>query len=280
VSRVLITGAAGVVGTKLAATLRDAYELRFTDIVRPRWVTSADDFVAADLTDFGQVLKAADGVSAVIHLGGVSTEAPFDETLPANFVGVRNVFEAARQNGAERVIFPSSNQALGYFRLGQRIPAQITLRPSGWYGVSKAFGEAVGALYADKYGLRVFVIRIGRHAGEPENVRGLALWISIEDLTQLIRIGLDHPDVHYEVVYGISDNDRAYFDNQRATDLGYQPTSRAEDFAEGAYRGERSPRDAFAERFVGGPLTSRGFTGDPRRAGKNSGRVTRPKGLA
>lgn len=266
---VLITGAAGTLGRKLFQQLERHYEFRFTDIVYPEWLEQGDPrFVQADLADAEAVHRAVDGVEAVIHLGA-SLGHDFDSNLTASIIGTRNVFEAARAHGVRRVIYPSSNQAFGYKRLGEHFGTEITLRPTSWYGVSKAFGETVGALYADKHGIGVLVIRIGRHADIPENVRGLSLWISIEDLTQLVRIGLDHPDIHYEIVYGISDNIRGYFQNERAEQLGYRPVSRAEDYVREAYEGQAErPVDPLADRFVGGPLASSDFSGDPRLAGR------------
>lgn len=265
----LITGAAGVLGRKLFAALREDYEIRLTDIVPVSGLEPGVDFVRADLSDSAQVDKAVEGVDAIIHLGGVSTEGSFEDILPASIVGTRNVFDAAARFGVTRVVFPSSNQAIGYYPAGRRLAVDVTMRPTGWYGVSKAFGEAVGALYADKYGLRVLVIRIGRHADQPENVRGLSLWLSLPDLVQLVRIGLEHEDIHFDIVYGISDNIRGYFDNERAEELGYRPESRAEDYVDHAYaRQAERPVNPFADRFVGGPLAALDYRGDPQRSGR------------
>jgi uronate dehydrogenase len=92
------------------------------------------------------------------------------------------------------------------------------------------FGEAMGALYADKHGLRVTCLRIGNFGDAPLDVRRLSIWLKPDDLVQLIRIGLEHPDIHFEIFYGASDNAAAWWDNSNAHKFGYKPTGRAEDF--------------------------------------------------
>ncbi len=103
--------------------------------------------------------------------------------------------------------------------------------PAGGYGVSKAFGEAIGAMYAKKHGLGVFMMRIGNVADKPVDKRRLSIWISKRDMAQLCRIGLEHPDIRYEIVYGVSNNDRTFYDNSNAYRLGYKPKDRSEDYA-------------------------------------------------
>ena len=105
-----------------------------------------------------------------------------------------------------------------------------TARPDSRYGVSKVFGEAVGALYADKHGLGVTCLRIGNFGDKPLDHRRLSIWLKPEDLVQLCRIGLDHPDIHFEIFYGASYNERAWWDNHRAYELGYRPTGRGGGF--------------------------------------------------
>ena len=90
-------------------------------------------------------------------------------------------------------------------------------------GSLKVFGEMLGSLYADKYGLEVFLIRIGSASPTPGDLHGLAMWVSPRDLAQLIAIGIDHPDVHFEIVYGISGNSRSWYDNSNAERLGHVP---------------------------------------------------------
>ena len=130
------------------------------------------------------------------------------------------------------MIYASSVHAIGFYPRSQTIGVDVTVRPDSRYGVSKAFGESIGALYADKYGLEVMAVRIGNAFPEPIDERRLSIWTSHRDLAQLVGIGLDHPDLHYEIVYGVSGNTRTWWDNSNAERLGYRPTDNAEDWAE------------------------------------------------
>lgn len=229
---VLITGAAGDVGSRLRATLRSDYRLRLSDLSTISDLQDGEEFVAADVSDLGAMESLMQGVDGVVALGGESREHEWERILNANIIGMRNHYEAAYRQGVKRVIFASSNHAVGFYRRDEKIPVDVTVRPDSRYGVSKAFGEAMGSLYADKYGLRVLCIRIGNVADAPVDNRRLAIWISPRDLTQLVKIGLEHPELHFEVVYGASDNARAWWDNSNATRLGYKPRDRSEDYAE------------------------------------------------
>jgi uronate dehydrogenase len=262
--RVLITGAAGDVGTRLRRLLKPVYpELRSSDIKRPADLAPDDDFLQADLARMEQVERIVDSVEGIIHLGGYSVEGPWETILNANIIGCYNLFEAARRAGVKRVVFASSNHAVGFYPRHQRIGTEVTLRPDTRYGVSKAFGEALGSLYADKHGLGVLCIRIGNVGDKPVDRRRLSIWIKPEDLVQLARIGLEHPDLRFEVFYGASFNERAWWDNSKAYAWGYRPTGRAEDFRDEAMAADVNAKpDPVAEFFQGGPFCSEEFTGD------------------
>src|SRR6185312_10613989 len=147
-----------------------------------------------------------------------------------------------------------------------RVGTAAVVRPDSRYGVSKAFGEALGALYADKHGLRVLCIRIGNVDDRPVDRRRLAIWLHPEDLIQLVRIGLEHPALTYEVVYGASDNERSWWDNEAAFRLGYRPRWRAEDYRDAALAAERGrPPDPIGDLMQGGPFASAEFSGDGTR---------------
>ena len=252
--RVLITGAAGGIGSGLRRTLAGIYPaLRLSDI-RPIVSTSADeDCITADLSDLGAVEALCEGVDGIIHLGGNSGEASWERILEANIVGTRNLFEAARRQGVKRVIMATSNHAVGFYRRDRTIDHQVPVRPDSRYGLSKAFGEAIGALYADRHGIGVLCIRIGNYGDAPIDKRRLSIWISPRDLTQLVRIGLEHPDIHYEIVYGVSDNARTWYDNSNAHRLGYRPEDRSEPHAEAvlAHEPAHDP-DEIGEIYQGG----------------------------
>jgi uronate dehydrogenase len=258
--RILLTGARGAVGTRLRPMLVAAYgAVRLSDLAPPtESLAPGESFVAADLSRIEQVRAAVAGIDAIVHLGGFSVEGPWDTILQANIAGTYNLYEAAREAGVRRVVFASSNHAVGFYRRSTTIDHTAAPRPDTRYGVSKAFGEALGALYADKHGLRVLNIRIGNVADAPIDRRRLAIWISPADLMQLVRIGIEHPELRFETVYGASDNARAWWDNRRAHDLGYRPTGRAEDHA-ARVLAVPEPIDAIGDRFQGGSFCSEAF---------------------
>ncbi len=253
---ILLTGATGGVGTSIRPLLRERYgNIRLSDLKAPDNLQSNETFVAADLADFDATLKAVDGIDHIIHLGGYSVEGPWPTILNSNIIGTYNLFEAARQASCSRVIFASSNHAVGYYERNDTIDASIPVRPDSRYGVSKVFGEALGAMYADKHGLKVCSLRIGNVGPVPLDRRRLAIWIHPEDLMQLIHIGLTHADIHCDVLYGMSDNKRAWWDNSHATKLGYKPTHKSEDFAAEILAREESA-DAIADRYQGGTFAA------------------------
>ena len=265
---VLVTGAAGGVGTRLRKLLKGVYpRIRWSDLRPPADLAAGEEFVAADLADMHAVEKAVEGVQGIVHLGGYSVEGPWETILQSNIVGCYNLFEAARRKRVERVIFASSNHTVGFFPRRRHIGTDVTLRPDTRYGVSKAFGEALAALYAYKHGLRVTCLRIGNVAEEPVDLRSMSIWLHPEDLVQLIRIGLEHPDIRYEVFYGASDNDRAWWDNANAFRYGYQPKHRSEDHRDVALAAQaKLPKDPIGDWYAGGPFCSEEFDGGIERA--------------
>jgi len=262
--RVLLTGAAGDIGRRLRTLLRPIYpQLRLSDLKRPADLHGEEEFVAAELGELAAVERAVEGCEGIIHLGGQSVEGSWETILNANIIGCRNLFEAARRQGVERVVFASSNHAVGFYPRVKRIGTDVTVRPDTRYGLSKAFGEALGALYADKYGLRVLCLRIGNLGDRPLDQRRLAIWLSPEDLVQLIRIGLEHPDLEYEIFYGASFNERTWWDNSRAYAYGYRPTGRAEDFREQAMAEQaKLAVDPVGDYYQGGSFCAQEFAGD------------------
>jgi uronate dehydrogenase len=265
-NRVLITGAAGGIGQRIRPLLRGVYpSIRLSDVVDLA-AEAGEEFVKADLADMTQVERLCSGVDGVIHLGASSVEDAWEPILQNNIIGGYNLFEAARRQGVRRVIFATTNHVVGYYRRQRTIDHTVMPRPDSRYGVSKAFGEALGRMYADKYGLGVLNIRIGNLGEEPLDRRRLSIWISPRDLVQLMRIGLDHPEIHFEVVYGVSANARAWYDNGNAYRLGYRPEDRAEDYAASATEADlKLPPDPIGDQFQGGGFSAMEFSGDTLR---------------
>src|SRR4030088_3177823 len=160
--RILMTGAAGGIGTglrKLSPPISP--DLLWSDLNPPADLGSDEKFQAAELSDLAQVEAICEGVDGILHFGGYSVEGPWDNILQSNIIGCYNLFEAARKKGVKRIVFASSNHAVGFYPRHHRIGTDVTARTDSRYGVSKVYGEAVGALYADKHGLCATCIRIG-----------------------------------------------------------------------------------------------------------------------
>ena len=247
---VLITGATGDVGTHLRKELAGKYQLRLSDkrVLRP---AKGEQFMKADIAKMADALRITKGVDAIVHLGGYSVEGPWEGILEANIIGCYNVFEAARRNGVKRIVFPTSNHAVGFYRRDQTIDHRVYPKPDSRYGVSKVFGEALGSLYTDKYGMEMFMMRIGNVNPKPLDKRRLAIWLSPRDLAQLVSIGIDRPGIKFEIVYGVSGNKRSWYDNSNAARLGYRPLDNSEKYAEEILAKEK-PGDPLAEPYQGG----------------------------
>jgi uronate dehydrogenase len=256
--KILVTGAAGGIGTRLRKLMKGLYpSIRWSDIRKPDDLAADEDFVVADLADLAAVKGIVAGVDGIVHLGGYSIEGPWETILNSNIIGCYNLFEAAYRAGVKRVVFASSNHAIGFYPRTQRIGVGVTVHPDSRYGISKAFGEAVGAFYADKHGLRVTCLRIGNVGDAPLDQRRLAIWLKPEDLVQLIRIGLEHRDIHFEIFYGASDNADAWWDNSNARRFGYKPVGKADDYREQALAVQaKLPPDPVGDRYQGGPFCS------------------------
>ena len=248
---ILITGAAGDVGTHLRRELAGKYALRVSDLRPLKKFDKSERYLRADISKFADALRITKGVDAVVHLGGYSVEGPWAGILSANIVGCYNVFEAARRNGVQRIVFPTSNHATGFYRRDQLIDHRVYPKPDSRYGVSKVFGEALASLYADKYGMQVLCMRIGNVNPAPIDKRRLSIWLSPRDLAQLVTIGIEHPQIRFEIVYGVSGNARSWYDNSNASRLGYRPQDDSEAFAAEVLARER-PGDATAELYQGG----------------------------
>jgi uronate dehydrogenase len=267
--RIVFTGAAGGIGTMTRPLLARLYPgLVLSDRVAPKDLLPSEKFEPADLTRPDEVARVVTGAHSIIHLGGHSAEGSWDQILNANIIGCYNVFEAARQAGVKRVIFASSNHAVGFYPRKRKIGANVTVRPDSRYGVSKAFGEALGALYSDKHGIAVTCLRIGNVGPRPLDVRRLSIWISPEDIVQLFRIGLEHPDIRFEILYGVSDNAASWWDNSRAASLGYRPAAKAEDHrAHAEAEQKKIGPDPVGDLFQGGSFCAAEFSNDVKRAG-------------
>ncbi len=261
---ILITGAAGQIGAALRSGLRGKYPvLRLLDVAPLGGAAAGEEIVQADIRDVAAMEEAMQGVDCVVHLAGASVESPWEKVLPLNIEGCYNTFEAARRQGVKRVIFASSNHAVGFHRRERFIDNTVVPRPDTRYGVSKVFGEAVGRLYADKHGLSVACLRIGtfRNPDRPADSRQLLTWISHRDMVQLVRRCIDHPNYHFVTVYGVSNNLRSRWDNSNVKFLAYRPDDDSEKFAPEILAAGQQENEIAAQ-FHGGFYCPMEFSGD------------------
>lgn len=263
--RVLLTGAAGIVATALRPLLRERYEeVVLTDLVPIEDCVNGESFAAGNLEDLDFLTDLADNVDGIIHLGGVvGADFTFEQTLSANIVGTHNVFEAAVRAGVESIVYASSHHAVGFTpRTSSPIDHHAIARPDGEYGLSKAYGEAAAAYYVDNFARRILTIRIGFVGEEVITERRLHTWSSPRDLEQLIYIGLTHPDLHHEIVYGASETEEPFFDNSNAFRLGYRPQDRAIDHVkEKEILTEKPDLTTISGGVIGGGFAEVGFEG-------------------
>lgn len=262
--QVLLTGAAGKVARVIRPYLVERFGgLVLTDRLEPEGLAAGERFVNADLTDPDQAMAACKGVTAIVHLAGLPGEGTWDALFQASMLTTANMLEAARSSSVGRFVFASSNHVVGYHPRTARLTANDRVLTDSRYGVAKAFGEAAVALFADKYGMRCMSIRIGTVIDRPRILRELSTFHHPEDLAQLIAIGIEHPEVRNEIVWGTSDNPRSWWDNSRATALGYRPKHRAEDHLAFATEGEtRAKPSALSTALQGGDLAASEFAGD------------------
>jgi uronate dehydrogenase len=230
-NRLLLTGAAGGLGRVLRPRLkRLCTTLRVSDKADLGAAAAGEEVQPAALEDRQAVLALLEGVDAVVHLGGVSTEQAWDPILAANVVGVVNLYEAARKHRVKRIVFASSNHVTGFYRQDEAISPSDPVRPDGAYGLSKAWGENVSRFYFDRYGIETACLRIGSSFPEPIDRRMLATWLSYDDLERLVRACLTAPVVSHTIVYGMSDNTTTWWDNTSARHLGYRAQDSSEPF--------------------------------------------------
>ena len=249
---VLLTGAAGTIGTALRERLPElGWSLRCVD------VAAADGIVVADITSPAALDEVVPGVEAIVHLAGQPVEAPWPVIRESNLDGTFQVFDAARRHGVSRVVYASSNHAVGFTPVPSdgELPADLAPRPDTLYGVSKVFGEALARYYVDRYALRIACLRIGTFAPSPPDVRALSTWLSPDDCARLVDACLRSDALGFAIVWGVSANTRRTWSLAAGEALGYFPADDAEVHAGELPDSEPYPSDA----LVGGGFTSPGF---------------------
>ncbi|MEY3611176.1 MAG: hypothetical protein RJB14_898 [Pseudomonadota bacterium] len=229
--RLLLTGAAGFLGRELRPRLKSyCHVLRLSDRADLGKAQPGEELQLAALENKAQVLNLLDQVDAVVHLGGISTEQPWDDILAGNIMGMVNLYEAARLKGVQRIVFASSNHVTGFYRQDEVVNTRMPPKPDGFYGLSKAFGEDLAQMYWDRWGIETVSIRIGSSTPEPKDRRMLATWLSHDDLERLVVAALTAPIVGHSIIYGMSDNQTTWWDNTHAQHIGYRPLDSSDVF--------------------------------------------------
>ena len=256
---VLLTGASGALGRVLTRALGDmGWRLRLTDrLPFPDALSEGVCFIPADLEDGAAILRVAEGCGTILHFGGISVEHPFETVIGPNIRGLYHVYEAARRERA-RVVFASSNHAIGFHERGHALDDDCALAPDGYYGLSKAYGELMGGLYRDKHGVESVMLRIGSCFPEPTDARMLATWLSYGDLVRLVARAGSAPSLGPEgrvVIWGASRNSRmTWWCGDGRDIIGWAPQDSADAYAE-RLEG-RTSSDPIAERYQGGGFTA------------------------
>jgi NAD(P)-dependent dehydrogenase (short-subunit alcohol dehydrogenase family) len=230
---IVVTGAAGGIGRMLRDRLaRPGRVLRLVDTA-PLSAEPGEEAIQASVTDLDAMTGACSGAAAVIHLGGISGEAPWDQIAAVNIHGTYAVFEAARRAHVSRVVFASSNHAVGFTpRPDFPVPDYAFPAPDTYYGVSKVTGEALASLYHSRYGLDAICLRILTCTIRPRNARALSTWLSPDDAGRLFEACLTAPSPGFRVAYGVSANTRGdVVSLAEARALGYEPGDDAEAYA-------------------------------------------------
>ena len=251
--RVTITGAAGRIGRCLTAGLTDAgHDVRGIDVAAPADAAEGR-FVVADVgRDDAALAGVVDGADAVVHLAAIASESTFEEALDTHLRLTHRVLEAAVAAGVPRVVYASSNHAVGFTPRAAVVGVDTPIRPDSFYGVGKAAAEALCSLYHDRHGVAVACLRIGSFRPRPDSRRALATWLSPGDAVRLVDACLRAPDLGFAIVYGISANTRAWWDLTSARALGYDPVDDAESFAADIESVPATDDDDADGRFLGG----------------------------
>jgi uronate dehydrogenase len=263
--RVLVTGAAGSIGTVVCSGLVDrGYDVIGLDLsAEPAGFIGG--WVTADCTDpdavaavFDELVRAG-VLDGVVHLAGRPTEGSLLEELDSHVVTTGALLDAMVEHGVSRIVYASSNHAVGRTPRTELLRADARPRPDTFYGVAKVAAEALLSLYADRHGVDAVALRIGSFLPQPESRRGLSTWLSHDDAVRLVDAALTTPDPGFAVVYGVSANRRGWWDHEPGRALGYQPEDDAENFAEQVEAAPMTSADAAEAAHVGGPYATDRF---------------------
>jgi uronate dehydrogenase len=229
--RLLITGAAGNMGTALRRRLGHMADIiRVSDIADLGEASANEELWPCDLKDADAVMRMVEGCDGIIHLGGIPSENTFARILDSNIIGLHNLYEAARKQGQPRILFASTNHTVGFYWQDQFIGTDSPTRPDGLYGVSKCFGEGLARMYFHKFAQETAIVRIGACWPKPTTVRMLSIWLSFDDIASLCERVFEAPYLGCPTIWGVSNNQPKWWDNSSSDYLGWKPKDSAEIF--------------------------------------------------
>jgi uronate dehydrogenase len=265
-TKVALSGASGNIGQVLRpALLKLGHALRSASGRRPLTPLSPqEEVLQGDLREAAMVDRLLTDVDVLIHMAGTSVERPLPEVIENNLIALHAVYEGARRHRVKRIVFASSNHAVGMHSVDSKLDLGCDLRPDGFYGLSKVWGEAMSRMYWDKHGIEGICLRIGTAIERPTEFRHLSTWLGNDDLVQLIQCCITAPNIGFLVAWGVSANTRSYWNNAGAARLGYLPTQNAEDFAEEILR-KPNPLDPVAQCYQGGGFVTIDYTPPEKR---------------
>jgi len=254
--RVAITGAAGNIGRTLLAGLGAAgHDVVGVDRTEPP-DGGSDQVTIADIATDDDALRAVvTGADAVVHLAAVAHETDLETALDTHVRLTHRVLEYAQAAGVRRLVYASSNHAVGFTPRAEALTVETRPRPDTYYGLGKVAGEALCSLFHDRYGLEVACLRIGSFRDRPRNRRALSTWLSPADAVRLVDACLTAPELGFAAVYGVSANTRGWWDLGPARALGYRPEDDAERWAAEIESTQESTEDRRDSEYVGGEFT-------------------------
>ncbi|MGF6602127.1 uronate dehydrogenase [Paraburkholderia sp. GAS448] len=275
--KIALSGAGGQLGSVVrTALLARGVPLRSAGGSRPLApLVEGEDLMHGDLRERGVVDRLLEGVDVLIHFAGTSVERPLPEIIDNNLRALVEVYEGARRHGVRRVVFASSNHAIGMYPVTEHLSLDCELRPDGFYGLSKVWGESLARMYWDKHGIETICVRIGSCIERPTEPRHLSTWFGHGDLLHFIDRCIEATDVGFMVVWGVSANKRSWWDNRGAKRLAYQPTQDAEEYA-AEVLAQPNPLDALGQRFQGGSFVGIDYSRADTDADASTAQASKP----
>lgn len=250
--KVLVTGAAGSIGRTLVRGLPAlGHELRGLDLVADPSGDCSLGWIVGDCLDPAIASEAVAGVDVIVHLAGSPDENSLPTSLESHVHTTARLLDAMLTHGVGRIVYASSNHAVGRTPRSELLTTEVRPRPDAFYGVAKVAAESLLSLYVDRHDLTAVALRIGSFREAPTSIRELSTWLSPGDAVRMVDAAVRSPEPGFHVLYGISANTRAWWDLGPGLELGYDPQDDAEAYADVVMP---RPDDEAENAHVGGPV--------------------------